>query len=80
MRAARRRGVLGVVCCGTGPSPRVRARAPPLQHVAYTRFKADKDILDALVHLREKRERGGAEGSNCRNASLGDAALGYVLR
>ena len=28
--------------------------------VAYTRFKADKDIMDALVHLRKNKEaRGG---------------------
>ena len=33
MRAARRQGVLGVVSCGTGPSSRVRARAPPVQHL-----------------------------------------------
>ena len=49
MRAARRQGVLEVVCCGTRPSSRVRARAPPVQYlfaavinVASTRFKADK--------------------------------------
>ena len=45
--------------------------------VAYTRFKADKDIMDALVHLRKKQ---GAGGSNCRRASPGDAALGHALR
>ena len=28
-------------------------------HVAYTRFEADKDIMDALVGLRKRRERGG---------------------
>ena len=33
MRAARQLGVLGVVRCGTGPSSRVRARAPPVQHL-----------------------------------------------
>ena len=44
----------------------MRARAPPVQHifaavtnVAYTRFKVNKGIMDALVHLRKKR---GAEG------------------
>ena len=45
--------------------------------VAYTRFKADKDIMDTLVHLRKKN---GAGGSNCRRASSGDVALGYALR
>ena len=28
-------------------------------NVAYTRFKAVKDIMDALVHLRKKRGWGG---------------------
>ena len=28
-------------------------------NVAYTRFKADKDIMGALVHLRKKRGWGG---------------------
>ena len=32
MRAARRQGVVGVVRCGSRPSSRVRARAPPVQH------------------------------------------------
>ena len=31
-------------------------------NVAYTRFKADKDIMDALMHLRKKRG-GGSGGS-----------------
>ena len=33
MRAARRQGVLAVVRCGTEPLPRVRARAPSVQHL-----------------------------------------------
>ena len=67
MRAARRQGVLEVFCCGTRSSSRVRARAPPVQHllrggfnVASTRFKADEGIMDALVHLRKKGGRGEA--------------------
>ena len=48
-------------------------------NVAYMRFKADKDIMDALVKLRNKKEAGGG-GSICRRASPGDAALGYALR
>ena len=28
-------------------------------HLAFTRFKADKGIMDALVHLRNKRGAGG---------------------
>ena len=45
-------------------------------NVASTRFKVDKGIMDALVHLRKKR---GAGGSNCRRVSPRDAALGYAL-
>ena len=39
MRAARRHGVLEVVCCGTTPSSRVRARAPPVQHLLCGGYK-----------------------------------------
>ena len=28
-------------------------------NLAYTRFKAGKDILDALVHLKKKKGSGG---------------------
>ena len=46
--------------------------------VTYTRFKADKDIMDALlVHLRKKK---GAGGSNQRSASPGDVDLGHAVR
>ena len=47
-------------------------------NVASTRFKADRGIMEALVHLRKKS--GGAGGSNCRRVSPRDAALGYALR
>ena len=47
-------------------------------NVAYTRFKADKDIIDALVHQRNRKGAGGAGGSNYRRASLSDAALGHA--
>ena len=33
-------------------------------NVAYTRFKADKDIIDALVHLEKKYGGGEAGGIN----------------
>ena len=52
-------------------------------NVASTGFKANKGIVDALVHLREKRGTGAAGavgGSSCRRVSPGDAALGYALR
>ena len=46
-------------------------------NMASTRFKADRGIIDALVHLRKKTGAGGAGGSNCRRVSPGDAALGH---
>ena len=45
-------------------------------NVASTRFKVDKGIMDALVHLRKKR---GAGGSTCRRVSPREAALGHAL-
>ena len=80
------------VCSGwfaveQGPSPRVRARAPPVQRLlrggykrSLHRFKADKGIMDALVHLRKQKGGGGAGGSNCWRVSPGNAALGHALR
>ena len=49
-------------------------------NVASTRFKGDKGIMDALVHLRKKRGGEGAGGSNCRRVCPRDAALGHALR
>ena len=49
-------------------------------NVASTRFKADKDIMGHLVHLRKKRGAGGAGGSNCRRVCPRDAALRHALR
>ena len=46
-------------------------------NVAYTRFKADKDDMDALVNPRKKR---GAGRSHCRRVSPRDAASGHALR
>ena len=44
--------------------------------VANTRFKANNDIMDALVPIRKKKRAGGAGGSNCLSVSPGDAANG----
>ena len=33
--------------------------AAVIKNVAYTRFKADKDIMEALVHLRKEKGVGG---------------------
>ena len=39
MGAAQRQGVHVVVRCGKGPSPRARARAPPVQHLLHGGYK-----------------------------------------
>ena len=49
-------------------------------NVAYTRFKADKDIMNALVHTRKKTGAGAGGSSNQRRASPGDVALRHALR
>ena len=43
-------------------------------NVAYKRFKADKDVMNALVHLREKAGAGGRGG-----ATSGDPVLATSL-
>ena len=49
-------------------------------NMTYTRFKANKDIMDSLVHLRKKTGSGGTGGNKCRRASPSDVALGHALR
>ena len=67
--ARRRQGVLEVIRCGTGPSPRVRARAPPVQYLLRGGYKRglhtfqggqrlNKDIMDVLMYLRKKKGAG----------------------
>ena len=78
-------GLLGVICCGTeGLSlSRVRAYAPLVQYifavvvkkVAYTRFRAGKDIIDALMHLRNEVR---VEGSNRWRARPSDIVVRHV--
>ena len=46
-------------------------------NLASARVKADKGLMDTLVHLRKKRE---AWGRGDRRVSPRDAALGYALR
>ena len=45
-------------------------------NVASTRFKADKDIMDALVHLRKKRGSGGRGGGG---GTIGASVLATPL-
>ena len=85
MLAARRRGVVAVVRCGQGlrqgcvlASSLLNIFFVAFTDVAYPRFKADKDIMDALVHLRKKLGVGG--GGYRRRSNPGDVALEHTLR
>ena len=49
-------------------------------HVAYTRFEADEDIMDALVGLRKKTGAGRPGGNNGRRANPGDVTMGHAIR
>ena len=49
-------------------------------HVAYTRFEADKDIMDALLGLRKQNGGEGVGGNNGRRASPGDVTMGHAIR
>ena len=46
-------------------------------HVAYTRFEANKDIMDALMGFKKKT---GVGGNNGRRASPGDVTMGHAIR
>ena len=49
-------------------------------NVAFTRFKTDKRIMDALLGTPEEEKGGGGAGErNCRRVSHGDAALWHAL-
>ena len=69
-----------------GPSSRVRARAPPIQHffrggyihVVYTRFKAGRDIMDALVHLKKKTREGGQGEATAEEPALATPHRGML--
>ena len=82
MRATRRQGVLGMVCCGTRPSSRVRARAPPVQHLLRGGYKRGLHAFQGgqrhhgrfLIHLRKKR---GARGRG--EATAGESVLATPL-
>ena len=78
MRTARRQDVLGVVRCGTGPSSRVRAGAPSVQHILrgdYKRglyaFQGGQRYHGRLLHLRKKTRAG--------EATSGEPALAISL-
>ena len=69
------------------PLPRVRARAPPVQHLLRGGYKRGLHAFQGgqrqhgRVGAPEEKEREGAVGgSNFRRASSSDAALGHDLR
>ena len=83
MRAARRQCMLGAVRSGIGPSPRLRARAPPAQHFLGGGYKRSLHAFQGGQRHHGRlmgRGGGGARGSNCRRDNPGDAALGHALR
>ena len=72
-RAARRQGVLRVFRCGTGPSPRVRARAPSVQYILRGGYKRD---LRAFEGGQRHHGRFGApvEEKGCGGAGVREEA------
>ena len=76
-----------MVRCGTGPSSRVRAFAPPVQYLLRDGYKCDQHAFQGeqrhhgcFGESEEKNGVGGAGGNNQRRVSPGDVALGYALR
>ena len=47
-------------------------------NVAYTRIKANKDIMDVLVHLRKKAGAGGRGGAAAGKEALATSLWGMV--
>ena len=71
MRTARRQGALEVVRCGTRPSSKVRARAPPVQHFfrgGYKRglhaFQGGQRHHGRFGTAEEEKGSGGSRESN----------------
>ena len=73
MRAVRRQGVPGVVCCGTGHSSRVRARAPPVRHLPRGGYKRG---LHAFQNGQRHHERFGASGEENGGGGREEATAG----
>ena len=89
MRACVRRSTAGCARGGSlwNTSSRVRAHAPPVQHLLRSGYKRGLRAFQGgqRHHGRfgtpeEEKEGGAAGGSNCRRVSPRDAALGYDLR
>ena len=82
MRAARRQGALEVVCWGTRPSSRVRARTPPVQHLLRGGYKRGLHAFqgEQRHHGRfgtPEEEEGG--GRSRGEATAGESVLATLL-
>ena len=76
MRAARRRGVLGVVRCETGSSSRMHGRAPPVQHLVRGGYKCG---LRAFLGGQRRHGRFGATAGGRGEATAGEPVLATSL-
>ena len=75
-----------MVRCETRPSSRVRAYAPPVQHLLCGGCKRGLHVFQGgQRHHRhfgtpeEEKEGGNARGTNYRGVSSGNVALGHAL-
>ena len=80
MRAARRQGVLELVRSGTKPSSRVRARAPPVQHLLRGGYKGGIHAFQGgQRHHRRfgtpEKEKGGRGAGGRMEATAGELVL-----
>ena len=73
MRAARRQGVLEMICCGIRPSSRLRARAPPVQHLLRGGYKRG---LHAFQGRQRHRGRFGTPEEEKGAGGRGEATVG----
>ena len=84
MRAARRQGVLEVVCCGTRLSSGVRARTAPVQHIFRGGYKFGLHVFQGVSrhHGRfgtPEEEKGGGGPGRRGEAIVGESALATPL-
>ena len=63
---------------GRMPEPPLLPSSRRFINLAHTRFKADNDSMDALVHLKKKMGAGLAGGKSRWRASPGYVAVGHT--
>ena len=82
LQAARRRGALGVVCFGIGPSSRVRAHAPSVQHILRSGYKRGVHVFQGEQRHHGRfgvpQEENGGRGEATAGEPAGDVALGHA--